>query len=131
VFDTVLIADRGDTALLVVRTCQRMGIKAVSVHADADAKDPHATEADESVLLGDLASYADEGAVLEAARQTGAQAVHPGAGPLGYSDSFAQAVEDAGLVWIGSGPDVLGPEEVERQLRAAAEEHDAATRGTA
>lgn len=129
-FDTVLIADRGEIALLVVRTCQRLGFKAVSVHSELDAKAPHATEADESVLLGDEASYADGLALVEAARQTGAQAVHPGHGPLAGSEEFAQAVVDAGLVWIGSGPDVLGPEEVERQLRAAAEEHDAATRGT-
>jgi acetyl/propionyl-CoA carboxylase alpha subunit len=130
VFDTVLIADRGDTALLVVRACQRLGIKAVSVHADADAKDPHATEADESVLLGDLTSYADEVAVLEAARQTGAQAVHPGAGPLAHSAAFAQAVEEAGLSWIGP----LGQYDdaaVEQQLQAAAEEHDVRRRGTA
>ena len=129
-FDTVLIADRGDTALLVVRACQRLGIKAVSVHADADAKDPHATEADESVLLGDLTSYADEVAVLEAARQTGAQAVHPGAGPLARSDSFAQAVEGAGLSWIGplAGHDDAA---VEQQLHAAAEEHDVRRKGTA
>jgi acetyl/propionyl-CoA carboxylase alpha subunit len=130
VFDTVLIADRGDTALLVVRACQRLGIKAVSVHADADAKDPHATEADESVLLGDLTSYADEVAVLEAARQTGAQAVHPGAGPLARSDSFARAVEEAGLSWIGP----LAKHDdaaVEQQLRTAAQEHDVRRRGTA
>ena len=129
-FDTVLIADRGDTALLVVRACQRLGIKAVSVHADADAKDPHATEADESVLLGDLTSYADEVAVLEAARQTGAQAVHPGAGPLAHSASFARAVEEAGLSWIGP----LAEHDdaaVEQQLRTAAQEHDVRRRGTA
>ena len=129
-FDTVLIADRGDTALLVVRACQRLGIKAVSVHADADAKDPHATEADESVLLGDLSSYADDVAVLEAARQAGAQAVHPGAGPLAHSDAFAQAVEEAGLAWIG--PLTHDDEEaVQQQLQAAAEEHDLRRRGTA
>jgi acetyl/propionyl-CoA carboxylase alpha subunit len=130
VFDTVLIADRGDTALLVVRACQRLGIKAVSVHADTDAKDPHATEADESVLLGDLTSYVDEVAVLEAARQAGAQAVHPGDGPLAHSPSFAQAVEEAGLSWIGplSRQDDAA---VEQQLRAAAEEHDVRRRGTA
>ena len=129
-FDTVLIADRGDTALLVVRACQRLGIKAVSVHADADAKDPHATEADESVLLGDLTSYADEVAVLEAARQTGAQAVHPGAGPLAHSASFARAVEEAGLSWIGplAEHDAAA---VEQQLRTAAQEHDVRRRGTA
>ena len=128
-FDTVLIADRGDTALLVVRACQRLGIKAVSVHADDDAKHPHATEADESVLLGDLTSYADEVAVLEAARQTGAQAVHPGAGPLAHSDSFARAVEEAGLSWIGP----LAQHDdaaVEQQLRAAAEDHHQRGRGS-
>jgi 3-methylcrotonyl-CoA carboxylase alpha subunit len=109
VFDTVLIADRGEPAARVIETCQQLGIKAVSVHSDSDAKAPHATVADESVLLGGEASYGDELAVLEAARQTGAQAVY--AERLAASDTFAEAVRAAGLTWI----DPTAP--VEEQLR--------------
>jgi acetyl/propionyl-CoA carboxylase alpha subunit len=120
VFDIVLVADRGASAVHVIRECERLGIKAVSVHSDADAGAPHAVEADESVLLGEESSYVDHVKLVEAARQTGAQAVHPGAGPLAESAAFAQAVRDAGLTWVGpsTGSDV------EQQLRNAAREHD-------
>ena len=106
-FDTVLVADRGEIARRVVRTCQRLNIKAVSVHSDADAKAPHATEADESVLLGPAGAYLDQVRVIEAARQTGAQAVHPGYGFLAENPVFADAVVEAGLTWVGPPADVI------------------------
>jgi acetyl-CoA carboxylase biotin carboxylase subunit len=110
VFDTVLVADRGEIALRIVRTCQRLGIKAVTVHSEADAKALHAVEADESVLLGPAPaaqSYLDAVRVIEAAQQTRAEAVHPGYGYLAEDAVFAQAVLDAGLAWVGPSPEVI------------------------
>jgi acetyl-CoA carboxylase biotin carboxylase subunit len=110
VFDTVLVANRGEIARRVVRTCQRLGVKAVTVHSEADAKALHVVESDESVLLGPAPpteSYLDQVKVLEAARQTGAEAIHPGYGFLAENADFAQSVIDAGLTWIGPSPDAI------------------------
>ena len=109
-FETVLVANRGEIARRVIRTCHRLGIKAVTVHSEADAQALHALEADESVLIGPASpaeSYLDGVKVLEAARRTGAQAIHPGYGFLSENADFAQAVLDAGLVWIGPPPDAI------------------------
>ena len=109
-FDTVLIANRGEIARRIVRTCQRLGVKAVTVHSEADARALHVLDSDESVLLGPASpaeSYLDQLKVLEAARQTGAQAIHPGYGFLAENADFAQKVLDAGLVWIGPSPDAI------------------------
>ena len=110
-FETVLVAHRGPLALRVVRTLQRLGVQAVTVHSGLDATARHVTQADESVLLGPAepaASYLDGARVLEAARRTGAQAVHPGCGALAEDPAFARAVVTAGLVWIGPDPAVVG-----------------------
>jgi hypothetical protein len=110
VFDTVLVADRGVCALRVVRVCERLGVQAVAVHDDDDVRSPHVREADDAVPLGGRGSaetYGDRRKVLEAARRTGAQAVHPAAGVLALDADFAQEVLDAGLVWLGPPPDVL------------------------
>ena len=122
-FETVLVANRGEIACRVVRTCQRLGIKAVTVHSEADAKARHAVEADESLLLGPAPaaqSYLDAARLVEAARQSGAQAVHPGYGFLAEDPGFAQAVLDAGLAWIGPSPDVLTLMADKVRARAAA-----------
>ena len=106
----MLVADRGEIALRIVRTCQRLGIKAVTVHSEADAKALHVEEADESVLLGPapaVQSYLDGVRVIEAARQTRADAVHPGYGYLAEDAVFAQAVLDEGLAWVGPSPEVI------------------------
>jgi acetyl-CoA carboxylase biotin carboxylase subunit len=109
-FETVLIANRGEIAVRIARTCRRLGVRAVTVHSEADAQARHVLEADESVLVGPAppaGSYLDGAKVLEAARQTGAQAVHPGYGFLSESAEFAQAVMDAGLTWVGPSPDAI------------------------
>ena len=109
-FETVLVAARGPLARRVVRTCQRLGVRAVTVHSEADAASRHVTEADDSVLLGPAPpeqSYLDRRRVLEAARQCGASAVHPGGGALASDAALARAVLDAGLTWVGAPPEVL------------------------
>ena len=109
-FETVLVANRGEIARRIIRTVQRMGLKAVAVHSEADAKLPYVREADESVAIGPAApaqSYRDVEALLEAARQTGAQAVHPGYGFLAEDAAFASRVQKAGLVWVGPSPEAI------------------------
>jgi acetyl-CoA carboxylase biotin carboxylase subunit len=110
VFETVLVANRGEIARRIIRTVQRMGLKAVAVHSEADAKLPYVREADESVAIGPAApaqSYRDVEVVLEAARQAGAEAVHPGYGFLAEDADFARRVQQAGLVWVGPPPEAI------------------------
>jgi 3-methylcrotonyl-CoA carboxylase alpha subunit len=103
-FDKVLIANRGEIACRVIRTAKRLGIKTVSVFSDADAKSQHVQMADEAVHLGGsatTASYLRPELVLDAALQTGAQAIHPGYGFLSENEGFARSITQAGLVWVG------------------------------
>jgi acetyl-CoA carboxylase biotin carboxylase subunit len=110
VFETVLVANRGEIARRIVRTVQRMGLRAVAVHSDVDAQLPFVREADEAVAIGPAQpaeSYRNADAILEAARQTGSQAVHPGYGFLAEDAGFARRVRDAGLVWVGPSPEAI------------------------
>jgi acetyl-CoA carboxylase biotin carboxylase subunit len=109
VFESVLVANRGEIARRIIRTVQRMGLRAVAVHSEADRGLPFVHEADEAIEIGPAApaqSYRDMDAVLEAAARS-AQAVHPGYGFLAENAEFARRVEDHGLVWVGPSADVI------------------------
>jgi 3-methylcrotonyl-CoA carboxylase alpha subunit len=120
--DKVLIANRGEIALRVMRTCRAMGIATVAVCSDADADAPFVRFADEAVRIGAppaRESYLVVNALLEAARVTGADAIHPGYGFLSENARFAEAVIDAGLIFIGPPPEViakLGSKQEARRL---------------
>ena len=103
-FDKILIANRGEIALRVVRACREMGIKSVAVHSTADSDAMHVRMADESVCIGpppSSESYLFKAAIISACEITGAQAVHPGYGFLSENAAFAQALEDHGITFIG------------------------------
>lgn len=103
-FSKVLIANRGEIATRIARSCKALGIKSVVIHSEADAKSLHVRVADEAVNLGDgpaADNYLNIQAVIKAAQDTGAQAIHPGYGFLSENAEFAEAVEAAGLVFIG------------------------------
>ena len=122
----VLIANRGEIALRIIRACKTAGLDTVAVYSDADAGAPHVLAADTSARLGPppaAESYLDVAALIDAARRTGADAVHPGYGFLSERAHFARAVEDAGLTFIGPPADAierLGSKTGARRLMEAA-----------
>jgi acetyl-CoA carboxylase biotin carboxylase subunit len=126
VFNKVLIANRGEIALRIVRACRELGVGSVAVFSDADASAPHAREADEAVNIGaapSRESYLRADKLIEAAKRTGAQAIHPGYGFLSEREHFARAVADAGLVFIGppaSAIAAVGSKTAARALAATA-----------
>ena len=104
-FSTLLIANRGEIARRVIRGAREMGIRTVAVYVDADADAPFVKDADQAVRLP--GSYLDGKAVLEAARSTSAEAIHPGYGFLSENAGFAADVTAAGLAWVGPSPEVI------------------------
>jgi acetyl/propionyl-CoA carboxylase alpha subunit len=109
-FRRVLVANRGEIAVRIIRACHEMGMEAVAIYSDADAGAAHVRLADVAVRVGPaspLESYLDVDAVMDAIRSTGAEAVHPGYGFLAERASFARAVEDAGVVFVGPPSDAI------------------------
>src|SRR6188472_3536275 len=119
---TVLIANRGEVALRVVRACRELGLRSVAVYSTADETALHVRKADDAVCIGKpsaRASYLNGDALIEAARSSGADAVHPGYGFLAENADFARRCEGAGLVWVGPPPDAidqLGDKAIAREL---------------
>ncbi|WP_439491631.1 biotin carboxylase N-terminal domain-containing protein [Blastomonas fulva] len=123
---SLLIANRGEIACRIIRTARAMGIRTVAVYSDADAKALHVRSADEAVHIGPSPareSYLVGEKIIAAAKQTGAEAIHPGYGFLSENAEFAQSVIDAGLIWVGPKPDsirAMGLKDAAKKLMDAA-----------
>ncbi|RKN29499.1 acetyl-CoA carboxylase biotin carboxylase subunit [Micromonospora musae] len=124
--ESLLVANRGEIARRIIRTAKRLGVRAIAVHSEVDADLPFVAEADEAVCVGPAnpaQSYRNVEAILDAAKSTGAQAIHPGYGFLSENADFARTVESSGLVWVGPGADAIaamGDKINARNLMAAA-----------
>ncbi len=103
-FSKLLVANRGEIALRIIRACRELGVRSVAVYSDADAQAPHVREADEAVRIGPAPSsesYLKGDLIIDVAKRVGAEAIHPGYGFLSEREWFARAVREAGLVWVG------------------------------
>ncbi|NUS72835.1 MAG: biotin carboxylase [Corynebacteriales bacterium] len=121
-FSAVLVANRGEIALRIINTVQKLGMTAIAVHADVDAELPYVAKADEAVNIGPPGAYRDIEVLLDVAKRTNAQAIHPGYGFLAENAEFAQAVIDAGYIWIGPAPETIaavGDKNAARESMAA------------
>ena len=109
-FDTLLIANRGEIAVRVIRGARDLGIRTVAVYSDADRDARHVRMADESVRIGDSPpseSYLSIESVLKAAKESGADAVHPGYGFLSENTTFSRACRDNGIIFVGPSPEAI------------------------
>ncbi|MBB3351492.1 3-methylcrotonyl-CoA carboxylase alpha subunit [Rhizobium sp. BK049] len=124
--ESLLIANRGEIARRIIRTAKTAGIRTIAVNSEADADLPFVKEADEAIAIGPppaRESYLSEARILEAARKTGAAAIHPGYGFLSENAEFAEAVEKAGIIWVGAPPAAIramGLKDAAKQLMQAA-----------
>ena len=105
IFSTILIANRGEIASRVIKSAQKMGIKCVAVYVEADKNAPYLAQADQSIKLD--TSYLDGDAILNAAKISHSEAIHPGYGFLSENAKFASSVEQSGLIWIGPSANVI------------------------
>src|SRR5262249_46641227 len=120
-FSTLLVANRGEIAVRVIRTARRLGIRAVAVYSDADANALHVEMADEAVHIGPSPardSYLKVDAILAAAKRTGAEAIHPGYGFLSENAEFAEACAAAGIVFVGPPPGAIRAMGLKDQAKA-------------
>ncbi|HEX6575792.1 MAG TPA: acetyl-CoA carboxylase biotin carboxylase subunit [Gemmatimonadaceae bacterium] len=124
-FEKVLIANRGEIALRIIRACRELNIRSVAVYSDADAHSPHVREADEAVNIGpppSSKSYLLGDVIIDVAKRYGAEAIHPGYGFLSEREWFARAVREAGIVWVGPPAEAIsamGSKTAARQLAVA------------
>lgn len=122
---SLLIANRGEIACRIIETCKELGIRTIAVYSDADASARHVREADEAYRLGPppaAESYLNQEAILAAARESGAEAIHPGYGFLSENESFAEAVEAAGLTWVGPKAETIRGMGLKDEAKRIAEE---------
>jgi 3-methylcrotonyl-CoA carboxylase alpha subunit len=126
-FESVLVVNRGEIAVRVMRTCRRLGVRTIAVYSDADARSMHVAQADEAHRIGPAPaseSYLNGAALLRVARAARASAVHPGYGFLAENPEFAQACLDAGLAWIGPPPSAMRALGDKAAAKRLAEAHD-------
>jgi len=125
-FSTLLIANRGEIAVRIMRACRELGVRSVAVYSDADARAPHVREADDAVHIGpapSAESYLRGERIIEAAKRAGADAIHPGYGFLSEREWFSRLVRDEGLIFVGPPPEAIaamGSKTAARQLAIAA-----------
>lgn len=125
--NSILIANRGEIASRIIRTCKKMGIRSVSIYSDADRGTPYTREADQAVHIGGnelVTSYLDQDKIIATAQKVGADAIHPGFGFLSENAGFAKKVQDAGLIFIGPRPEAIDAMGSKSKAKDIIRQHD-------